>query len=324
MKYVIGIDSGGTNYRVLACDLQGNTLGSYTGEPANHYYISMEEMSVRVNRNIDRCLAQFDGRRADACCLICGTTGLDSPEDEKLLGDFYGSLPGFSCPVRVVNDAELAHYTVTGGTGVLVISGTGSIAFGRSRAGRSARSGGWLFTILGDEGSGAWVSRAALRYVGRWLDGAVEAGPMVEKVCHELNIASRHDLNSIASRSGTPPWYTPPLAKLVNEAAAQGDEAALAILKQAAALVFAVVEDIVHALGLERTEPDFKLGVWGSNILQSPYVLGEFRALAARRFPQAVLCLPTRSATEGAVSMALELLNGTLPASRQEDVPVSV
>lgn len=308
MKYVIGIDSGGTNYRVLACDLQGNVLGNYTGDPANHYYITMEEMSVRVNRNIDRCLEQFGGRRADACCLVCGTTGLDSPEDKKLLDDFYGSLPGFTCPVRVVNDAELAHYTVTGGTGVLIISGTGSIAFGRSRDGREARSGGWLFTILGDEGSGAWVSRAALRYVGRWLDGAVEEGPMVKKVCAELGIASRHDLNSIASRAGTPPWYLPPLGKLVNEAAAEGDEAAAAILRESGALVFAVVEDIVRALDLERTEPDFKLGVWGSNILRSPTVLGEFRARAAKRFPQAVICLPERSATEGAVSMALEMI----------------
>lgn len=322
MKYVIGIDSGGTNYRVLACDLQGNTLGSYTGAPANHYYITMEEMSVRVNRNIDLCLEQFGGQRADACFLVCGTTGLDSPEDEKLLGDFYGSLPGFACPVQVINDAELAHYTVTGGAGVLVISGTGSIAFGRTRAGRTARSGGWLFTILGDEGSGAWVSRAALRYVGRYLDGAVGRGPLVDKVCRELNITGRHDLNSIASRSGMPPWYIPPLGKLVNEAAALGDEAALAILKESAALVFAVVEDIVRALDMERTEPDFKLGVWGSNILRSAFVLGEFRALAARRFPQAVICLPDRSATEGAVRLALEQLNGV--RSRDACAPASV
>lgn len=307
MKYVIGIDSGGTNYRVMACDLQGNTLGSYTGVPANHYNITMEEMTERVNRNIDCCLAQFGGSRADACCLVCGTTGLDSPEDERLLGDFYGNLPGFCCPVKVINDAELAHYTVTGGTGVLVISGTGSIAFGRNKAGQTARSGGWIFTILGDEGSGTWVTRAALRYVGRYLDGAVPPGPMVECVCRELNISSRHDLNTLAASAGSPPWYLPPLGKLVNEAAAQGDEAALRILKEAAGLVFAIVEDIVAALGMERTEPDFKLGVWGSNILQSAYVLNEFRALAEQRFPQAVLCLPEHTATEGAVSMALEL-----------------
>lgn len=307
MKYVIGIDSGGTNYRVMACDLQGNTLGSYTGVPANHYNVTMEEMSRRVNRNIDCCLEKFGGARADACCIVCGTTGLDSPEDEKLLGDFYGSLPGFCCPVKVINDAELAHYTVTGGTGVLVISGTGSIAFGRSKAGRTARAGGWIFTILGDEGSGTWVSRAALRHMGRYLDGAVASGPMVERICRELGITSRHDLNTLAAAAGSPPWSLPALGKLVNDAAAEGDAAALAILKEAAGLVFSIVEDLVAALELERTEPDFKLGVWGSNILQSSYMLAEFRALAARRYPQAEICLPEQTATEGAIQLALAL-----------------
>lgn len=308
MDYVIGIDSGGTNYRVLACDLQGGTLGSYVGEPANHYNVTPEEMSRRINYSIDCCLQQFGGQRADARYLVCGTTGLDSPEDAQLLTDFYSSLPGFSCPVKVINDAELAHYTVTGGTGVLVISGTGSIAFGCTRDGRTARAGGWTFTIMGDEGSGAWVSRMALRHVGRWLDGAAQAGPMVKSVCKEMHIVSRHDLNTIAAQAGVPPWKVPQLGKLVNEAAAQGDEAALKILKEAAALVFAIVEDIAAALDLEHTEPDFKLGVWGSNILCSDIVLGEFLALAARRFPQAAVCLPELTATEGAVRMALELL----------------
>lgn len=306
MKYVIGIDSGGTNYRVMACDLEGNPLGSHTGEPANHYSLPAEECTARINRNIDACLAQFGGKRADAACLVCGTTGLDSDEDAVLLNRLYRGLPGFSCPVKVINDAELAHYTVTGGTGVLVISGTGSIAFGRNKAGKTARSGGWMFTILGDEGSGAWVSRAALRYVGRYLDGAAFAGPLVERVCGALQIANRDDLNRIAAGAGKPPWKIPPLGKLVNEAADAGDAAARAILKESAALVFAIVEDIARALELERTEPDFKLGVWGGNILHSTYILNEFRALAARRFPQAALCLPQRTALEGAARMALE------------------
>lgn len=308
MKYVIGIDSGGTNYRVMACDLEGNTLGSYTGPPANHYSLSPEACAARINRNIDACLAQFGGGRSDACHIVCGTTGLDSDEDAIILNRLYGGLPGFSCPIQVMNDAELAHNTVTGGEGVLVISGTGSIAFGRSKAGRTARSGGWLFTILGDEGSGSWVSRAALREVGRYLDGAAPAGPMVERVCGQLQVLDRGDLNRIAAAAGKQPWTIPPLGKLVNEAADAGDAAALAILRKSAALVFAIVEDIVRTLELERTEPDFKLGVWGSNILHSPYILSEFRALAARRFPQARVCLPQRTALEGAVRMALEKL----------------
>lgn len=128
MDYVLGIDSGGTNYRVEAQDTDGHQLGYYVGQPVNHYNFAKEEWQNRINENIDACLAQFGGQRSKVKALVCGTTGIDSDADEVMLNAFYRSLPGFACPMQVVNDAELAHYTVTGGTGVLVISGTGSIA----------------------------------------------------------------------------------------------------------------------------------------------------------------------------------------------------
>ena len=308
MKYVIGIDSGGTNFRVEACDLTGKQLGFYIGVPANHYYVKEDEMFRRVNASIDACLAQFGGRREDAVYLLCGTTGLDSDEDGELLNRFYGSLPGFTCPVKVINDAELAHYTVTGGTGILVLSGTGSIAFGRNKAGQTARAGGWMFTIHGDEGSGTWISRQALRYVGRWLDGAAPEGPLVAMIREKLNINTRSDLNAIAVGGGSSPWYIPPLAELVNKAAEAGDEAADLILQQAADCIAMLVEDIAVTLNMHATEPDFTVGLWGSTIVKSPHMQAALCSHLARTCPQAKICLPQRTATAGAVAMALDLI----------------
>lgn len=308
MEYVIGIDSGGTNYRVMACDLTGKCLGSYTGVPANHYYIELPEMMRRINLAIDSCLAEFGGARSEIRAFVCGTTGLDSEEDGILLHDLYTSIPGISCPVRVINDAELAHYTVTGGKGVLVISGTGSIGYGRSRSGQTARAGGWLFSILGDEGSGTWVSKSALRQLGRWLDGACESGPMVTMLSEELQITKRSDLNRLALSMGTPPWRTPELGRMVNRAATQGDAEALRILQEAAAKIFGIVQDVAGALHLPENEPNFPIGVWGSNIVESPLVLEAFRALATETYPQSRIQLPQRSATQGAAAMALEML----------------
>ena len=307
MQYVLGIDSGGTNYRVEAQSLAGERLGFFIGQPANHYYISPDEMSRRINASIDACLAQFGGQRTDAAAIVCGTTGLDSPEDETLLRDFYNALPGFSCPIRILNDAELAHYTVTGGLGVLVISGTGSIAFGRNKAGQTCRTGGWLFTVLGDEGSGTWVSRRTLRYLGRWLDGAVPDSELTQLVSHALAITKRDDLNKLAAQCGEKPWHVPPLGKLVNTAANAGDGAAIEILREAAVLTADLVSDAVHILKLDEIEPDFPVGAWGSNLLCSPTMMDAFRCEIATRFPQAQLLPPTRTATEGAAALAREL-----------------
>ena len=81
---------------------------------------------------------------------------------------------GYKARVLVVNDALVAlEAGAPGEPGVVIISGTGSIAYGRNAAGEAARSGGWGY-VLGDEGSGYWIGRAALRAVLREAD---ERGP---------------------------------------------------------------------------------------------------------------------------------------------------
>jgi N-acetylglucosamine kinase-like BadF-type ATPase len=313
VKYVIGIDSGGTKYRVLAYSLDAVKLGEYEGAAGTHYALTPEELLTRVNRNLDSCLASFGGRREDCVFLVCGTTGLDSEEDGIFLNEFYGSLKGFHCPILCINDAELAHYTVIGGAGVLVISGTGSIAFGRNRQGQTARAGGWLFSIMGDEGSGSWVSRQALRQLGRWFDGAIPDGSMLHLVRESLKITTRKELMDYSARLLGPGRELPRIAHLVDRAAGEGDAAALGIIEGAAGETFGLVRDAVSILGMEQ-DGELKIGLWGSNILNSPLHQAAFRRLAALRYPQAEILLPARSAAEGAVDMALHRLNGGLPA----------
>lgn len=307
MEIVLGIDSGGTNYRVMAADKTGKVLGLYTGSPASHHYLNMEKMTSRIEEAINQCLAQFQGKRQDICALVCGTTGIDSSQDLEIVEKCYHNLQDIHCPIKVMNDAELAHYTVTQGKGVLLISGTGSIVCGRNKQGTCARAGGWPLSIFGDEGSGVWVSKMALRHLGRRLDGAVPESLLSMYIQKELNISTREDLIRLALTRGNAPETLPKLGKLVNQAAQKGDRYAEVILKQAAGELMGLVEDIVHILGLEQTEPDFSLGVWGSTLLKSQILLSHFSMLFHERFPQAVICLPQKEAVEGAVQMALEV-----------------
>lgn len=306
IDYVIGIDSGGTHYRLKAADLHGTVLGEYVGTPANHHQMSRQEMLDRIDRHVDALLAQFGGSRAEAQALVCGTTGLDSDEEGLMLQALYEGIAGFSCPMRIMNDAELAHYTVTGGEGILVICGTGSIAYGRNSAGQTARAGGWLFTIMGDEGSGAWISRMALRHLGRYFDGAVAQSPLVRLTRGRLDLESRNDLIELSRRMGTQPWFTPQLGQTVDEAAAQGDGTAIEILKTAAHHVFGVVEDLVVALQMDG-EDSFKLGLWGSTILRSPALKRTFLELVHERYPHVEVRYADKQAVDGAVDLALSM-----------------
>ena len=308
MNYVLGIDSGGTNYRVMAADLEGKQLGYYVGEPASIYYLNEEELLERINYNIEECLKQFSGRREDARYLVCGTTGIDCEEDAVHLLTYYQKLEGIDCPMKVINDAELAHYTVTGGKGILIISGTGSIAFGVNEKGERARVGGWPLPILGDEGSGIWVTKMALRYFARYLDQAVERGPLIQMIESETGIRTRDALIQVSVKGGKNPADFPQLGRLVNQAANEGDPYALEILIGAAEELLQIIEDIVYALGIEKTEPDFCVGVWGSNLVKSKIVLERFTELVTKRYPEARILLPQKEAIEGAVEMALDLL----------------
>lgn len=305
MKYVIGIDSGGTNYRLRAASLDGTILGSYVGRPASIYSLENDELIERIGANIDALLETFGGRKEDALYILCGTTGADSDEDVEQIHRVYSSLPGFDCPVRILNDVQLAHYAVIGGPGVLIISGTGTIAYAVDAEGNEVRSGGWLFSILGDEGSGAWVSRMALRQLGRFYDGILPRSPLISKVEETLEIQGRDGLNQVASAMAKRPWRTPKLGQLVDEAALEGDDIAIMILTKAAEESFAVMKDAVDALQLDKKDPCFKLGLWGSNLLKSPVLKKRFLELTQAHYPSAKVLYPARESIDGAVELAI-------------------
>jgi len=191
MKYIVGIDSGGTKYLVKACDLMGNPIAQYIEYAEitrTNRLFTTEGMSQRVSRNIDRCLAAFNGKRENCVYMVCGTTGIDSESDYVRINNVYQNLDGFNCPVLCINDAEAAHFAATGGIGVAVIAGTGSIAFGRNSRKETTRSGGWSISIFGDDGSGTWISRKALYHLTLWFDGRVPSSPLVDLLFESLKI----------------------------------------------------------------------------------------------------------------------------------------
>ena len=110
---------------------------------------------------------------------------------------------------------------------------------------------------------------------------------------------------AMALESGINPANLPQLGKLVNEAAEEGDPYAKEILAEAAHHLAALIRDIGYALDLKETEPDFKLGLWGSCILKSPQIFEELKNEILRDFPDARICLPEKEAIDGAVELAL-------------------
>ncbi|MDD3335681.1 MAG: BadF/BadG/BcrA/BcrD ATPase family protein [Eubacteriales bacterium] len=307
MEFVIGIDSGGTNYRVRAEALDGTQLGLYIGGCASHYAYPETTVKERINESIDECLRQFGGKREDCRYLVVGTTGLDSDEDGLLLNSLYHSLEGFHCTMTVINDVELAFYTVIGEAGALVISGTGSIAFGMNRQKEKKRVGGWALSLMGEEGSGRWVTRRALHYLADCYDGVAPETALCGMLKQRLNIQTRKNLTDYAASLAMDTHVKADLADLVDAAAEQKDDNAVGILKEAALQTFGLIDKVIRALNMSG-DPQIKVGVWGSNIVKSSTHLREFEKLLKNCYPQAILCQPQTQAVNGAGKLARELL----------------
>lgn len=163
-QVVVGVDGGGSKTHVIVADANGKELASLIGaasavRPGDALH-SAEVIGALV-RDALAIAEQVDRPRA----LVVGVAGVGrEPERRALLRALEGE--AISEDVQVVPDATIAMEDAFGaeGAGVLLVSGTGSVAFGRGPTGEFRRCGGWG-PVCGDEGSGAWIGRRALSVV---------------------------------------------------------------------------------------------------------------------------------------------------------------
>jgi N-acetylglucosamine kinase-like BadF-type ATPase len=188
--YVIGIDAGGTKTMCLLADEQGTILGEARGGGANLQAAGELEVEKVLHHVMDAAIGARD-IRPDAICL--GIAGVDRPADTAAVHGIMRRI-GFKARVIVVNDALVALVAGAGdGEGVVVVAGTGSIAYGRDGSGRAARAGGWGY-LLGDEGGGFWIGRAALTAVVRQFDGRGPATLLTPMILEHLDLSTPKDL----------------------------------------------------------------------------------------------------------------------------------
>ncbi len=330
VKYVLGIDSGGTKFLIKAMDTKGRIIGSFTGKPACLARIGKQKMAERIEENISGLLNGTSLRRKNCRAIVCGTTGVDSRESRLEHEMFYQNIQGISCPVCCVNDAEAALYAAADGYGVIVISGTGSVAFGRDRFGKTWRCGGWPLCIFGDEGSGTWMNQKALEYLSRVIDGRVQESVkdnakvsvqesvkgtargsvlyhMLIKELEEngLKAGTAGELISVCQRIEREGSGFLHLAPVVLAAAEKGDLYAEALIAEEAECTFHLADGVIKNLDFEGEKTD---GVWGSAIVKNPLHYHKFSELMKIHYPKMKVSIPSKDAADGACALALKLL----------------
>jgi glucosamine kinase len=209
--------------------------------------------------------AKISPDRIAAVCV--GATGAARPEIAETIRKIVAeSIPGNSAAkIEVVADTIIALEAAFGaGPGVIVIAGTGSIAYGRDLAGHTARAGGWGFAIS-DEGSGYWIGRRAISAILRARDQGIEGRAedqgrettLTALVLRAWKLSSIDEL--VTPANATPPPEFARLFPIVLRAADEGDPLAREILDDAGSKLAELASTVVRRLA-PRASPETAAG----------------------------------------------------------------
>ncbi len=240
---VIGVDGGGSKTRAIVADELGNQLGEVVGSASAVRPGKAEQSADVIAAVVRDALASCEMTHVMPKVLCVGVAGV-AREPER--GEFWRALVGRELADEVVvhPDFAIALDDAFGdGPGVLLISGTGSVAFGRGHAGNIARCGGWG-PVCGDEGSGAWIGRRALSVVTASADGREPETALIGAVLTAAQVNDPQEL--IAWAAAATPATLATLAPVVSSVADAGDLRANAIVS------IAVEELVLHVRSLAR------------------------------------------------------------------------
>ncbi len=242
---VVGIDAGASKTRAFAVDREGQIVGQGAGGGANLL------SSPDPQGSIGAALAQALGTNApQAVVLSCA--GGDRPADRARGREILAQLVGPDVRTDVTHDAKAALYAGDpAGCGVVLIAGTGSIAYGRNREGKEDRAGGWGH-LIGDEGSAVWIGLEGLRAVAHAADGRGSPTRITDRLFAELGIGDFADVLPLLYGQPHPPPAVLASVRAVAQAAADADGIANAIVQRGAHALARAATVVALALDLAR------------------------------------------------------------------------
>lgn len=321
MEYVLGIDGGGTKTVCVISDAQGRLLSRGTGGSSNFLTVGEEEaknsMQVAIQTGLQRCSVEIP--RFKVACL--GMAGAGRPSGVKAIRRIMKRLD-VADKVVVDTDAAIALAGATAcSPGAVVISGTGSIAFGISGYGKRRRVGGWG-SFIGDEGSGYDIGRRGLTAALRAHDGRGEVTVLLQKFLGHFGVSSVDELVDRVYLGGPRIDEIASLSRLVVEAARDGDVVSQKIMRDAAEELSTAAVTLIRRLKMEDEEFEISLigGIFRVDDLIASSVRHNIKSFA----PKCQIISPRFEPAVGAVLLALKEINVRIDKTLLENVEGTV
>lgn len=223
-RTVIGLDIGGSKTHGIRV-VGGRVIADRLAGSANVQNVSRQTAA----HNLRDLLGSLGA--ADASAVYVGAGGVDTPEDRDELRQLITPHAPHAS-VTIVHDTRLILAAAELRTGIAVIAGTGSAVWGIDATGTEARAGGWGY-LLGDEGSGYWLGREAVRHSLHRYDLGLPEDELTAALLDQCGLRSpetliRHFHNE------TDRTYWADKSRLIFACAEQGHLASKAMIQSAA------------------------------------------------------------------------------------------
>lgn len=262
VQTLIGLDIGGSKTHGIRLD-DGRVAAEATAGSANVQNTSPAQAAAALSEVFGRLGA------ARVAAVYAGAGGIDTEVDAEALRALLAPLaPG--ADIHVVHDTRLVLAAGHRSTGIGVIAGTGSSVWGVNAAGGEARVGGWGH-LLGDEGSGYWLGREAVRHALSRMDAGLPPDRLSALLLADCGLRKPVELIALFHSPQTDRRFWAAKSRVVVNAAEDGELPAITIVDRAAADLAGQIRLVADRLGFA-----------------GPVVLGGGLGVNVRRFQRSV------------------------------------
>lgn len=302
--YILGLDCGGTASKALLATGDGHVLGYGDGGPANYVVNGVDGVVRSALQAMQGCLTQvpldLPALQDQGVYLALGVSGAGRELEMNDVQQAFQTV-GFD-QVVVSHDAAIALLGALGGAdGVVVIAGTGSIAYGLEKE-QSTRIGGWGY-LLGDEGSAFWISLRALQQVMWGFDGRTRQDPILYGAVQEyFEVSDAAQLVPLLYQTPLNRGNIGGFSKEITRLAHQGHGFSQEVLAEAGRQLGNLAVAALRNLGL--VEKKGRVGVSGGVFAAGQWVLPFMQEQIWQVAPNQTLTLPDFDPAAGAVLMA--------------------
>jgi N-acetylglucosamine kinase-like BadF-type ATPase len=309
--YVIGIEGGGTKTTAVLCALDGIILSEAQGGPSNFHIVGIEKTAGTILDLIQTCCHSVGCSVSQIGAVVAGLAGagrvLDQQRIMERLLEIARMKDFFLEKVSIESDARIAlEGAFSGKPGVVVISGTGSIVFGKDERNKIYRAGGWG-RLIGDEGSGYAIGREAFRAVAKLFDGYGEKTKLVKLFDEKFGLGTQ---DAIIDAVYGEKYDFSSVVPVLMEAASKGDSVAKKILILACSDLVEVINAVLDKMNKGgKGVPKHSLAFVGSLLMNDNFYSHKIRSAIKREVPLVIIRNAESSPVVGAALMAIRLLN---------------